>query len=126
MPLRPRFLRAEKLVLIEGEGNISPEDFITLLRFIDTQGAHRYRKLFDARRVTNQVGEDAAKGLVSLARSREALGAGGAIAIVVGANESLRALAERAAAGAPADRAIRVFDDLDEAHRWIKQQNAPD
>ena len=37
MALRPRFILAERLVLIEGEGEITAIDLITCLRFIDTQ-----------------------------------------------------------------------------------------
>ncbi len=125
MPMRPRFLRDSKLVLIEGDGEISAADIATLIRFIDAQGAHQHRKLIDARRVTNEISQIVADGLVGLARSREALGASGALAVVVGANASLRALAERAAQGAPAHRAIRVFDDYEEARRWI-EQSAPE
>ena len=126
MPLRPKFLRDARIVLIEGDGEISADDMATLLRFIDTQNAHRYRKLIDARRVTNAVSQIVADGLLRLVRSREALGAGGALAVVVGANASLRALAERAAAGAPAHRSIRIFDDYEEARRWIEQSAAGD
>ena len=126
MPLRPRFLRDARIVLIEGDGEISADDMATLLRFIDTQNAHRHRKLIDARRVTNAVSQIVADGLVRLVRSREALGAGGALAVVVGANASLRALAERAAAGAPARRSIRIFDDYQAARRWLEQSDAED
>ncbi len=115
-------MRPEKLVLIEGEGEVVADDIVTCLRFIDTQGAHRFRKLIDARRVTNAVPEAIAAGLVGLARSREALGAGGAMAVVIGPNPSLRLLAERAAQGAPPGRPFRVFDDLEEARRWIDVQ----
>lgn len=126
MPLRPRFLHDEKMVLIEGDGEVSADDIAALLRFIDAQNAHRHRKLIDVRRVTNDVSLDVADGLLRLVRSRETLGAGGALAVVVGANASLRALAERAAHGAPAHRAIRIFDDYQEARRWLEQSDAKD
>jgi len=119
MPLRPKFMRAEKLVLIEGDGEVIADDIVQCLRFIDSQGAHRFRKLIDARRVTNEISQAIGDGLVSLARSRETLGAGGALAVVVGPNPTVRTLAERASQGAPQGRPFRVFDDFDEARRWI-------
>ena len=60
-----------------------------------------------------------AEGLASLMRSREVLGASGAVAVVVGDNESLRRAAEQAAAGAPAGRPFRVFDDVESARHWL-------
>jgi hypothetical protein len=121
MPLRPRFLSAENLVLIEGEGEISADDIAMCLRFIDTQGAHRYRKLLDVRRVTTRVRPEIAAGLANLVRSREALGAGGAFAVVLGDDASLRAAAELAARGAPAGRPFGLFNDMEEARRWLDQ-----
>ncbi|HZP98884.1 MAG TPA: STAS/SEC14 domain-containing protein [Reyranella sp.] len=126
MPFRPKFLRAEKVVLIEGEGEITTDDIATCLRFVDAQGAHRYRKLIDARRVTNEVSDKVADGLVSLARSREALGASGGLALVMRPGTSLRRLAERTAEGAPAHRPVRVFDTFEEAWQWLSQIDSVD
>jgi hypothetical protein len=122
MPLRPKFMRAEKLVLIVGEGEITMDEFVTCIRLVDTQGAHQYRKLLDMRRVSNRLDGEIVGGLASLVRSREALGAGGALAVVVGDNASLRAVAEQVAAGAPPDRPFRVFGEFEDARAWMEQQ----
>src|SRR5579885_1429688 len=114
MPFRPKFLRAEKVVLIEGEGEITTDDIATCLRFVD------------ARRVTNEVSDKVADGLVSLARSREALGASGGLALVMRPGTSLRRLAERTAEGAPAHRPVRVFDTFEEAWQWLSQIDSVD
>jgi len=109
-------------VIVEGQGDVSNQDLVTCIRLIDAHGAHRYRKLADMRRVTTQVSEAIAGGLVDFARSREALGAGGALAVVVATESTLHALAKRVAEGAPPSRPIRIFKDIDEALRWIEAQ----
>ncbi len=122
MPLRTTFRREEKLVIVEGRGDVSTRDVVTCIRLIDAHGAHQYRKLADLRRVMTRIGEAVAGGLIGLARSREALGAGGPLAVVVGSEATLGALAEQVAAGAPPSRPIRVFRDVDEALHWIGVQ----
>jgi hypothetical protein len=110
-------------VIVEGQGDVSNQDLVTCIRLIDAHGAHRYRKLADLRRVTTQVREAVAGGLVELARSRESLGAGGALAVVIDTTTTLHALAKRVAEGAPPSRPIRIFNDIDEALRWIGAQD---
>jgi hypothetical protein len=124
MPLRTTFRREEQLVIVEGQGDVSMPDVVTCLRLIDAHGAHRYRKLADLRRVTTEVSEAIAGGLIDLARSRETLGAGGALAVVVDPVARLHELAKRVAEGAPPGRPIRIFTSIDEALSWIEGQRA--
>ncbi len=124
MPLRTTFRREEQLVIVEGQGDVSMQDVVTCIRLIDAHGAHRYRKVADLRRVATEVGEAVAAGLIDLARSREMLGAGGALAVVVDPKATLHALAKRVAEGAPPDRPVRIFTSIDEALRWIEGQPA--
>ncbi len=121
MPVRTTFRREEELVLIEARGAVTLDDALTCIRMIDAQGAHRYRKLIDLRQVTTEVPDSTAQALIDLARSREALGAGGAVAVVVRRDTTLDALAEGAAKGASSGRPIAVFSDVDEALRWIER-----
>jgi hypothetical protein len=120
MPIRTTFRREDKLVLVEGQGAVTLDDAMRCIRMIDAQGAHQHRKLLDFRRVTTQVPDLVGQTLLDLVRSREALGASGAVALVVGGDATHRALAEQAAKGAPAERPIAVFDDIDKALRWIE------
>jgi hypothetical protein len=121
MPLRTTFRREQNLVIVEGRGEVSAEDLTTCIRMIDAAGAHRFAKLADLRRVTTRLAEGMVLGLVELVRSRESLGAGGALAVVVTDPEA-RSAAERVAGGAPTDRPIRVFAEIDDALRWLETQ----
>ena len=119
MPLQYSFERAERLVVVVAKGSILPEEIMTFLTRIDSEGAQTYRKLFDVTDLETVFSEDRVRQLGEIVRHRT--GPAGPIAIVAHDESALRQA--RAFVAAVGDvRKVRVFDEQEAARNWLHEQ----
>ncbi len=120
MPIEWTISHGARLVVAVAKGEMQPEHMREFLLAIDREGARPYAKMIDVKGLTTRFEPEQVGAFAMVVREREAEGAVGPIAIVVGPGlaEQARAFSERGHLIRP----IRVFAELHEARRWLDQQ----
>ncbi len=120
MPIEWTISHGARLVVAVAKGEMQPEQMREFLLAIDREGARPYAKMIDVKGLTTRFEPEQVGAFAMVVREREAEGAVGPIAIVVGPGlaEQAHAFSERGHLIRP----IRVFAELHEARRWLDQQ----
>jgi hypothetical protein len=106
------------LILVVAKGDIQPHDFARLFESIDAAKASPYRKIFDVTGLTTEFTPDMIGIFALWIRQREAERKVGPIAIVAGSPRT-HDQATHFAAQARVSRLIQVFQQRQEARRWL-------
>jgi hypothetical protein len=121
MPLCYSFSSTERLVVVTAKGSILPEDVMTFLARVDSEGAQRHGKLFDVTELTTVFSDDRVRQLAETVQHR--VGPAGPIAIVARDEHSLRQA--RLFVGVVGDaRKVVVFEEQEVARNWLKEQGS--
>ena len=108
-----------RLMLVVAKGDIQPHDFARLFESIDAAKASPYRKIFDVTGLTTEFTPDMIGIFASWVRQREAEREVGPIAIVAGSPQT-HDHATQFAKQARGSRLIQVFQQRQEARRWLE------
>jgi hypothetical protein len=118
MPLYWMIDSKERLFTGSGEGDVTLADAMALLDAVAGAGALSYRKLFDGRAVqSSMTGEELLAVCVSIRAYHEQTTVG-ALAIVCTPEQTVE-FARLLGALAAADRPIKMFPNLRQAHTWL-------
>lgn len=109
-----------RLVVATLQRSTTEEEMYRFLGDVIAEGAMPYGKIFDARSAIRWITPSRIGPIAATARLYDRMGLGevGPLAIVV-ADESARARATEFAEASDADRAVRIFADMDQAHDWL-------
>ena len=107
-----------RLILVAAKGDIQPRDFARLFESIDAARASPYHKIFDVTGLTTEFTPDMIGMFALWVRQREAERKVGPIAIVAGSPRT-HDQAIHFAAQARGARLIQVFQQQQEARRWL-------
>jgi len=119
MPLYWRIDSGERLFLAVAVGNVDFEDVDRMLDAVVVSGAVAYRKLFDGLLGETRMTQSELLTLGVRMRAMHAVTAQlGPLAVVV-PNDKRLPLMRLLGILAAADRPLRLFDDLDSAHKWL-------
>ena len=121
MPIEWTISHGSRLVVAVAKGEMLPEHMREFLLAIDREGARPYAKMIDVKGLTTRFAPEQIGSFAAVVREREAEGAVGPIAIVVGPGplgEQVRVFSEHGQLIRP----IRVFAELHEARRWLDRQ----
>jgi len=119
MPLHWIIDSRTRLVSVTAEGDFARADIEAYLKAVDGGGAVTWRKLFDASSGRPAMGREDMLAIGVLFRSYHQRGPVGALAIVV-ADAHVERVSRALGILATADRAMRIFNDLEKARRWIE------
>ena len=119
MPLHWRIDSREKVFLAVADGSVEFDDVERMLDAMASSGAIAYRKLFDGLRGETRMSPSELLTLGVRMRLMHAVAARlGPVAVVIPHDKRLR-LMRLLGILAAADRPLRIFNDLDSAHRWL-------
>jgi hypothetical protein len=121
MPLYWTIDSKERLFTGSGEGEVTFADAMALLDALTGAKALSYRKLFDGRAVQSPMTGEELLALCARIRAYHEQGPVGALAIVCTAEQTV-AFARLLGALAAADRPIKLFPSLRQAHTWLGYQ----
>jgi hypothetical protein len=121
MPLYWTIDSKNRLFTGYGEGQVSFEDAMLLLDALAGARALAYRKLFDGRSIQSAMNGQELLTVCARIRSCHEQGPVGAVAMV-GTPEQTVSFARLLGALASADRPMKVFTSLRQAHNWLDQQ----
>jgi hypothetical protein len=123
MPLYWMIDSKERLFTGSGEGDVTLADAMALLDALAGARALSYRKLFDDRAVqSSMTGEELLAVCVSIGPYHEQTTVG-ALAIVCTPEQTVE-FARLLGALAAADRPIKMFPSLRQAHTWLGHQRS--
>ena len=123
MPLYWMINSKERLFTGSGEGDVTLADAMALLDALAGAGALSYRKLFDGRAVqSSMTGEELLAVCVRIRAYHEQTTVG-ALAIVCTPEQTME-FARLLGALAAADRPIKMFPSLRQAHTWLGHQRS--
>ena len=125
MAIRWEALHPERLLLVTGEGTVTLKDVEVYLDEIVTAGAMPYAKLFDATKVDPKYDDHDIMMLGARMSAYRATLKGGPLAFVVASGPTYEAV-HRYINLTPAERAVAVFQTVDEARAWLAAQPKPD
>jgi hypothetical protein len=114
-----------RLIWVVANGDIQPHDFARLFESVDAAKASPYRKVFDVTGLTTEFTPDMIGTFASWVRQREAERKVGPIAIIAGSPQT-HDQATHFAKQARGLRLIQVFQQRDEARRWLDGFPAPE
>jgi hypothetical protein len=120
MPLSWYISHPRRLILVAAKGDIRPHDFARLFESIDAAKANPYRKVFDVTGLTTEFTPDMIGMFALWVRQREAERKVGPIAIVAGSPQT-HDQATQFAKQARGIRLIQVFQQRQEARRWLDE-----
>lgn len=119
MPLHWQIDSREKVFMAVADGSVEFEDVERMLDAMASSGATAYRKLFDGLRGETRMSPSELLTLGVRMRAMHAVAARlGPVAVVIPHDKRLR-LMRLLGILAAADRPLRIFNDLDSAHRWL-------
>lgn len=118
MPLNWKISHADRWVEAVATGHVGLQDIEGYFDDLMIAGAFPYRKLFDATHATSAVSDSDIMLLGARMSAYKGLGPLGPLAIVA-PTSALRALFS---ALAPADRPLKIFENVTAARKWL---NAP-
>lgn len=120
MPLYWTIDSSERLITVVADGDVTRSDAETFLDVLDG-GFVAYRKLFDGTNgETAMTGEDF-MAIGARIRAGHLTGPVGALAIVLSQDKAMM-VSRVLGIMATARRSMRLFDDVEEARRWIVAQ----
>jgi len=111
----------ERVFTGSGEGDVTFADAMALLDALAGAKALSYRKLFDGRAVQSPMTGEELLALCARIRGYHEQGPVGALAIVCTPEQTV-AFARLLGALAAADRPIKLFPSLRQAHTWLGYQ----
>ena len=113
-----------RLIVAVARGDLGLADIETYLDGVVASQVLGYRKIFDMTDATPQLDDDALMALGARIQAYRSLGEMGPLAIVATTQDSYEQ-AHIFAVLAEANRPIQIFNDLDEARRWLDGPTAP-
>ena len=123
MPLYWTIDSKEHLFTGGGEGEVTLADAMSLLEALAGAKALSYRKLFDGRAVQSSMTADEILAVCATIRAYHEQGPVGALAVVCTPEQTVK-FARLLGALASADRPIKLFPGLRQAHTWLGQQRS--
>jgi hypothetical protein len=123
MPLYWTIDSKERLFTGSGEGNVTLADAMALLDALAGAGALSYRKLFDGRAVKSSMTGEELLAVCGRIRAYHEQGPVGALAIVCTPEQTVT-FGRLLGALAAADRPIKMFPSLRQAHTWLGHQRS--
>ena len=104
-------------------GEVTLADAMSLLEALAGAKALSYRKLFDGRAVQSSMTADEILAVCATIRAYHEQGPVGALAVVCTPEQTVK-FARLLGALASADRPIKLFPGLRQAHTWLGQQRS--
>lgn len=108
-------------MLMVAEGDVTRAEVDHMLDAMQAGGALSYRRLFDGSQGDTSMGPEDLMALGVRMRSMHVQGGVGPLALVVPPDKE-KLLERMFGMLAVADRPMRVFNDTDQARRWIQKQ----
>jgi hypothetical protein len=123
MPVKWTIDPEDRLILVVAEGDVTRAEVDSMLDAMQPNEVLAYRKLFDGARADTSMAPEDLMALGVRLRSMRGPGSLGALAMVVPPDKE-KLLQRVFGMLAVADRPMRVFNDSDQARRWLQKQVA--
>lgn len=121
MPVHWRFDSRERLITVVAEGDVTRGDAHAFLDMLEGAGLVSYRKLFDGLQGETQMTSEDFMAVGARIRAGHHGGPVGALAVAL-TREKAELVSRVLGIMASARRPMRVFDNVEQARRWILHQ----
>lgn len=121
MPIHWKIDSRERLITVVAEGDVTRADADAFLDVLESAGLVSYRKLFDGMQGETRMTSEDFMAIGARIRAGHHGGPVGALAVAL-TREKGELVSRILGIMASANRPMRVFDNADDARRWITHQ----